>query len=205
MRKARRSRGPCRQGFTAGGLVLAIAAAALILAVLIPLYLRAKDWATDRSTMADMRMVERAILRYIEAAGKAPTSPNGVVQYQKPFFRELLPYLDFVRPVDWWGYNYWIWTWSGGPRIRDHDVRPERLPHRLHGNAGAAANPGPMIPSAPKRASSGPARPRISTRTWCCGTGGSSGPRKDERAHRMIPDYPLFVKEGSRGDLSIRI
>ncbi len=98
---------------TAGELVFAVAAAALILAVLIPLYLRAKDWATDRSTMADMRMFERAILRYIEAVGKAPTNPNGVVQYQKPFFRELLPYLDFVRPVDWWGYNYWIWTGAG--------------------------------------------------------------------------------------------
>ncbi len=96
-----------------GGLILGLAAAALFLAGSIPFYLRAKDWATDRSTMADMRMVERAILRFVEATGKAPTSPNGVVQYQKPFFRELLPFLDFVRPVDWWGYNYWIWTGAG--------------------------------------------------------------------------------------------
>ena len=115
------SRRPCRRrpGFTVGGLLLATAAAALCLAVFIPCYLRAKDRATDRSTMADMRMVERAILRCIEDTGKAPTSPNGIVQYQKPFFRELLPYLDFVRPVDWWGYNYWIWTGAG---VREYGI-----------------------------------------------------------------------------------
>lgn len=102
-----------RRGFTVGTLLAGAVAAALCLAAFILFYLRAKDWATDRSTMADMRMVERAILRYVEAAGKAPANPKGIVQYQKPFFRELLPHLDFVRPVDWWGYNYWIWTGPG--------------------------------------------------------------------------------------------
>jgi len=43
--------------------------------------MRAKDWATDRSTMTDMLMFERAILRFVEATGKPPANPNGLVQY----------------------------------------------------------------------------------------------------------------------------
>lgn len=94
--------------------VLALSAAVLgLLAAFLPVYIRAKDWATDRSTMTDMLMFERAIRRFVEANGRPPANPNGLVQYNKPFFRDLLPYLDFVRPVDWWGYNYWIWTGPG--------------------------------------------------------------------------------------------
>jgi len=75
---------------------------------------RVYDRATRRSTMADMRVWDRALAAYISDHGAAPPSPNGEVTFKKPLVSLLMPYLDRVRTADWWGFRYLVWTGEGG-------------------------------------------------------------------------------------------
>ena len=102
-----------RRGFTFVSLLLCVSAGGILLALLFPVYERARDTATLRQTLSDMAMWRDAMERYVSDHGAAPTNPNGKVRYKKPILREMLPYLDRVRSADWWGGNYWIWTGAG--------------------------------------------------------------------------------------------
>ncbi len=107
-------------------LIVALVILGLLLAVLIPLYLNAKQRATQRSTMADMRMWGEAVALYIEENSVAPPSPRGMLNYKKTIIKELTPYLKAIRVVDWWGHFFYLWTregdnWYGIPTTTDKD------------------------------------------------------------------------------------
>lgn len=106
-------------------LILYLVAAILLLFLLIPFYQKAKNTATLRSTLADMRMWEKAIKDYISDFGSAPTNPNGKINYKKPILRELMPYLKRIRISDWWGSSYWIWTGAGVEKYGIRTAGPE--------------------------------------------------------------------------------
>jgi competence protein ComGC len=100
-------------GFTVIELILLLCGAGLVLILLIPVYKTAKERATQRSTMADMRQWANAISAYITDYGSAPANPRGRMTYKKPILKELLPYFSALRWNDWWGHPYRIWTGQG--------------------------------------------------------------------------------------------
>jgi len=115
-----------KNGFTVWGLILSLVILGILLAVLIPLYLRAKERATQKSTMADMLMWGEAMALYIEENSVAPTNPRGPLNYKKLIINELTPYLEAIRIVDWWGHAFYVWTrkaenWYGIPATTDKD------------------------------------------------------------------------------------
>lgn len=101
------------KGFTVFHLLLLIVLLTLLVLVSIPFFRKAKERATQVSTMADMTMWGRALASYIEDEGTAPTNPRGELSYKKPIIMEAAPYLDAIRIVDWWGHRFWIWTGAG--------------------------------------------------------------------------------------------
>jgi type II secretory pathway pseudopilin PulG len=101
------------RGLTLGGLGLIVTAGAVLTAAVLPIYRRAYDRTTQRSTIADMRVWARAIEAYAADHGEAPPNPNGDITYKKPIVAALLPYLGRLRTADWWGFHYLIWTGSG--------------------------------------------------------------------------------------------
>ena len=101
------------RGFTVGHLILTIAFFFILVLAGIPFYKKAKERATQVSTMSDMRMWGRAFSSYFEDKGKAPTNPRGALNYKKPIIMELSPYLEAIRILDWWGFTFWIWTGAG--------------------------------------------------------------------------------------------
>jgi len=100
-------------GLTITGLVLCLAAAAVLAALAVPLHDRARDAASLACTLSDMRGWDRAFQAYIAAKGAAPDSPLGPTVFKKPIVEELAPYMDQYRTLDWWGFNYRIWTGRG--------------------------------------------------------------------------------------------
>ena len=115
-----------KKGFTVWELILSLVILGILLAVLIPFYLRAKERATQKSTMADMHMWGEAIALYIEENSVAPTNPRGRINYKKPIIKELTPYLKAIRIVDWWGHTFYFWTkkgdnWYGIPTSTNKD------------------------------------------------------------------------------------
>jgi hypothetical protein len=109
-------------GATVAGLLLCLAAAGALAALAIPLHDRARDAASLASTLADMRGWNRAFQAYIAAKGAAPDSPLGPMVFKKRIVEELAPYMDQYRTLDWWGYNYRIWT---GPGALEYGIRLE--------------------------------------------------------------------------------
>lgn len=115
-----------KKGFTVWELILSLVILGILLAVLIPFYLRAKERAAQKSTMADMHMWGEAIALYIEENSVAPTNPRGRINYKKPIIKELTPYLKAIRIVDWWGHYFYVWTkkgdnWYGIPTSTNKD------------------------------------------------------------------------------------
>jgi len=100
-------------GFTVGELLLFFVLLSILIILLIPLYITAKERATQKSTMADMHMWEQAITNYIADHSVAPTNPRGIMNYKKPIIKEVSPYLKAIRIADWWGHPLWIWTGKG--------------------------------------------------------------------------------------------
>jgi len=115
-----------KNGFTVWELILSLVILGILLVVLIPLYLTAKERATQKSTMADMYMWGEAVALYIEDNSVAPTNPRGSLTYKKEIIKELTPYLKAIRIVDWWGHAFYVWTgnsdnWYGIPATTDKD------------------------------------------------------------------------------------
>ena len=115
-----------KNGFTVWELILSLVILGILLAVLIPLYLTAKERAAQKSTMADMQMWGEAMALYIEENSVAPTNPRGSLHYKKLIIKELTPYLEAIRIVDWWGHAFYVWTrkaenWYGIPTTTDKD------------------------------------------------------------------------------------
>jgi prepilin-type N-terminal cleavage/methylation domain-containing protein len=115
-----------KNGFTVWELILSLVILGLLLAVLIPLYLTAKERAAQKSTMADMQMWGDAVALYIEENSVAPPSPRGILTYKKTIIKELTPYLKAIRVVDWWGHAFYVWTrkgdnWYGIPTTTEKD------------------------------------------------------------------------------------
>ncbi|KPJ69908.1 hypothetical protein AMJ44_01775 [candidate division WOR-1 bacterium DG_54_3] len=115
-----------KNGFTVWELILSLVILSILLALLIPFYLRAKERAAQKSTMADMHMWGEAIALYIEENSVAPSNPRGQLHYKKPIIKELTPYLKAIRIVDWWGHYFCLWTgkssnWYGIPATTDKD------------------------------------------------------------------------------------
>jgi hypothetical protein len=107
-------------GVTAAGLVLCLAAAALLAALAVPLHESARNTAALRSTLADIRSWDRALGAYVAAKGAAPANPKGPIIFKKPIVEELAPYMDQFRTLDWWGFNYQVWT---GPGNFEYGIR----------------------------------------------------------------------------------
>jgi type II secretory pathway pseudopilin PulG len=115
-----------KKGFMVWELIISLVILGILLAVLIPLYLTAKERAAQKSTMADMQMWGEAIALYIEENSVAPTNPRGPLHYKKLIIKELTPYLEAIRIVDWWGHAFYVWTrkaenWYGIPAFTDAD------------------------------------------------------------------------------------
>ena len=115
-----------KNGFTVWELILSLVILGILLAVLIPLYLTAKQRATQKSTMADMQMWGEAVALYIEENSVAPSNPRGSLHYKKLIIKELTPYLKAIRVVDWWGHAFFVWTgrgdnWYGIPTTSEKD------------------------------------------------------------------------------------
>jgi len=115
-----------KNGFTVWELILSVVIIGILLVLLIPLYLRAKEKAAQKSTMADMHMWGEAVALYIEENSVAPSNPRGHLHYKKLIIKELTPYLKAVRIVDWWGHYFYVWTgkgdnWYGIPATTDKD------------------------------------------------------------------------------------
>jgi hypothetical protein len=109
-------------GTTVAGLVLCLAAAALLVALAVPIHERARDTAGLRSTLADIRSWDQAFGAYIAARGVAPSNPKGPIIFKKPIVEELAPYMDQFRTLDWWGFNYLVWA---GPGNSEYGIRLE--------------------------------------------------------------------------------
>jgi len=101
------------KGFTVGEFVLSLVLLSLLIALLIPLFFRARDKATLKSTMADMKNWRKAIVSYIADHSVAPTNPQGIMDYKKPILKELSPYFNSFSVFDWWGYPFRIWIGKG--------------------------------------------------------------------------------------------
>jgi len=106
-------------GFTLLGLLLSFAMCGLFALLCLPVYMKARDTATLRSTMADMHMWAEAIQDYTSDFGTPPSNPNGRLHFKKQILRDLLPYLRQVRIIDWWCNSYWIWI---GPGIHEYGI-----------------------------------------------------------------------------------
>lgn len=100
-------------GFTIGEFLVSLIFLAIIIVLLIPLFTTARERATQKSTLLDMQKWAEAINSYIADYSVAPTNPQGRLNYKKEIIRELAPYLETIRNVDWWGYPYRIWTGKG--------------------------------------------------------------------------------------------
>lgn len=79
----------------------------------ISFFIRARNMAAVCSTVADMKKFSTAISQYIKDHGTVPTNPHGPVHRKKELIRELMPYIDHTRCMDWWGYSFNIWTGPG--------------------------------------------------------------------------------------------
>jgi hypothetical protein len=108
-----------RPGITAAGLVLALAAAGVLITLAVPLHERARNVAAFKSTLSDIRLWDDAVRAYNSAKGAAPANPKGPILFRKPIVDELAPFMDQFRTLDWWGYNYQIWT---GPGNREYGI-----------------------------------------------------------------------------------
>jgi hypothetical protein len=108
-----------RRGITAAGLVLALAAAGLLIALAVPIHEQARNAAAFRSTLSDIRLWDDAVKAYVAAKGAAPPNPKGPILFKKPFVDELAPFMPQFRTLDWWGYNYQVWT---GPGNREYGI-----------------------------------------------------------------------------------
>ena len=108
-----------RPGITAAGLVLSLAAAGLLIALAVPVHENARNVAAFKSTFSDIRLWEDAVKAYIAAKGAAPTNPKGPIVFKKPIVDELAPFMGQFRTLDWWGFNYQIWT---GPGNREYGI-----------------------------------------------------------------------------------
>jgi len=97
------------KGFTVGELLLFLVLLGILIALLIPLFITARERATLKSTMADMRIWGEAITCYIADHSVAPINPRGVMHYKKPILKELSPYLNAIQVFDWWGHPFRIW------------------------------------------------------------------------------------------------
>ena len=105
---------------TVAGLVVCLAAAAILAVLAVPLHESARNTAALRSTLADIRSWDRAFAAYIAATGAAPSNPKGPIIFKKPIVEELAPYMDQFRTLDWWGFNYLVWT---GPGNSEYGIR----------------------------------------------------------------------------------
>ena len=106
-------------GTTVAGLVLAMAAAGLLIVLALPVHERARNVAAFKSTLSDIRLWDDAVKAYIAAKGAAPANPKGSILFKKPIVDELAPYMGPFRTLDWWGYNYQVWT---GPGNREYGI-----------------------------------------------------------------------------------
>jgi len=102
-----------KNGFTVWELILSLVILGLLLAVLIPLYLTAKERATQKSTMAALKNWGEAIASYTAEHSVAPSNPRGIMNYKKPVIEELSPYLNSIAVFDWWGNPFRIWIGKG--------------------------------------------------------------------------------------------
>lgn len=99
--------------FTVGELLLFLVLLSVLTALLISLFSRARERATMKSTIADMKNWGEAIACYIADHSVAPTNPHGIINYKKPILKELSPYLNSISVFDWWGYPFRIWIGKG--------------------------------------------------------------------------------------------
>lgn len=108
-----------KRGFTIGESLLLLIVSSLLIFISISFFIRAKEKASQKSTMADMKMWAEAIACYISDYSVAPTNPRGIMHYKKPIVKELSPYLKAVRIIDWWGNPFWIWI---GKEIHQYGI-----------------------------------------------------------------------------------
>jgi prepilin-type N-terminal cleavage/methylation domain-containing protein len=102
-----------KRGFTLIEFLLSLVFLSIITALLVPLMTTARERATQKSTLLDMQKWAEAMGSYVADYSRAPTSPQGRLDYKKAILDELSPYLSPVSIVDWWGYPYRIWTGKG--------------------------------------------------------------------------------------------
>jgi len=101
------------KGFTLGELLISLVIISILSFLLISFYVRAKERAAQRSTMADMKMWSDAITSYISDHSVAPANPRGTMHFKKAIIKELSPYLKAIRISDWWENSLLIWTGKG--------------------------------------------------------------------------------------------
>jgi type II secretory pathway pseudopilin PulG len=102
-----------KRAFTLIEFLLSLVFLSIITALLVPLMTTARERATQKSTLLDMQKWAEAMSSYIADNSKAPTNPQGRLDYKKAILDELSPYLSPIGIVDWWGYPYRIWTGKG--------------------------------------------------------------------------------------------
>lgn len=111
-----------KKGFTIAEFLLLMIVSGFLILISISFFIQAKEKATQKSTMADIKMWGEAIDCYISDYSVAPTNPRGTMNYKKPIVKELSPYLEAIRIVDWWGHPLWIWT---GKDCRQYGISTE--------------------------------------------------------------------------------
>jgi len=113
MRYIRAPRSGFRAGMTVAGLVVCVAVAAVLVALAVPLHESVRNTAALKSTLSDIGDWNRAFGAYLAARGAAPSNPKGPILFKKPIVDELAPFMRQFRTLDWWGFNYLVWTGPG--------------------------------------------------------------------------------------------
>lgn len=97
------------KGISAVELLCLLLFLSILAALLIPWFARAREIATQKSTMIAMVRWAEAINAYTSDHAQAPSNPSGKLNYKKKIIQELLPYINGLSIVDWWGHPYQIW------------------------------------------------------------------------------------------------
>lgn len=117
-----RSDHPAPKGIAVYELILLILLLAAIAFLIVPIYSKAVQTATQKCTLRDMVRWSNAISAYISDNNAPPSNPAGRLTFKKLFIEQLVPYLEILRIKDWWGNSYFIYV---GKTSNGYGIRPE--------------------------------------------------------------------------------
>ncbi|HAW57961.1 MAG TPA: hypothetical protein DCX03_02915 [Bacteroidales bacterium] len=90
-------------------LLLIIVFIVIAIVLLYPVYEKAVNTASQKSSIKDMVTWSRAFSDYLLEHSTLPAI-SGPLAFKKDVLEELSPYLEVIRLNDYWGNRFYIWT-----------------------------------------------------------------------------------------------